>query len=106
MPNLDLNTLSIAELKTLQKSIAKTINGYEERKKAEARSVLEAQARKLGFLLSDLLGPAFVKKIRKAAKFEYQNPENPEVTWSGRGRKPRWYSDAVAAGKPPEPKAI
>ena len=105
MPQLDLNSLSIAELKTLQKSIAKAIAEYDGRKKSEARAMIEAHAKKLGFALSDLLELISAKTSRKPAKVKYQHPENPKVTWSGHGRRPRWYSDAVAVGKPPKSKA-
>lgn len=37
-------------------------------------------------------------KPKAAAK--YANPENPSETWSGgRGRKPRWVQEWIAAGK-------
>ena len=47
------------------------------------------------------------EKIGNAVKFWYigpdshetRDPENPALTWSGRGRKPRWFVDALAAGK-------
>jgi len=29
----------------------------------------------------------------------YRDPENPENTWTGRGRKPRWLVAALEAGK-------
>jgi DNA-binding protein H-NS len=30
---------------------------------------------------------------------KYQNPDDPSQTWSGRGKKPRWIGDRLAAGK-------
>lgn len=30
---------------------------------------------------------------------KYRHPENPELTWSGRGRRPGWIRDAVGAGR-------
>jgi len=30
---------------------------------------------------------------------KYQNPENHAETWSGRGRRPRWLTDQLRAGK-------
>lgn len=41
---------------------------------------------------------------RRAGKVppKYRNPNNPEETWSGRGVKPRWFRDALAAGISPE----
>jgi len=39
------------------------------------------------------------KKRRKSAVKYRDDAGN---TWTGRGRKPRWFQDAVAAGKKPE----
>ncbi|WP_245696247.1 H-NS family nucleoid-associated regulatory protein [Alloyangia pacifica] len=33
-------------------------------------------------------------------------PQNREVTWSGRGRKPAWLAEEIAAGKKLEDFAI
>jgi DNA-binding protein H-NS len=30
---------------------------------------------------------------------KYRHPENPDLTWSGRGRRPAWIRDAVEAGR-------
>lgn len=30
----------------------------------------------------------------------YQNPDNPQQTWRGRGMKPTWLRDALASGRP------
>jgi len=30
---------------------------------------------------------------------KYRNPENPDDTWTGRGRKPKWVEAALASGK-------
>jgi DNA-binding protein H-NS len=32
----------------------------------------------------------------------YRHPENPGVTWSGRGRKPPWVKEAIAKGREAE----
>lgn len=95
MTKIKLDALSLAELKDLQKDVAKTITGYEERKRKEALSVLEDKARELGFNLTDLTKGG--KKPKAAPK--YKNPDNPEQTWSGRGRKPGWFVAAITAGK-------
>ncbi|WP_286291223.1 H-NS histone family protein [Methylomarinovum tepidoasis] len=29
---------------------------------------------------------------------KYRHPENPELTWSGRGQMPRWLRELVDAG--------
>ncbi len=30
---------------------------------------------------------------------KYRHPENTEITWSGRGRKPAWIVEGLEAGK-------
>jgi len=98
MVDLDLNALSLKELRQLQKDVAKAIDSFEERQKAEARAKLEAMAKDMGYSLSEL-APAEGKGA-KAPKFCH--PQDPRLTWSGRGRKPRWFNEAIAAGHTPD----
>ena len=96
--DLDLNTLDLKELKALQAKLTKAISTFEERRKKDALVQLEEKARELGFAsLSELTGAQVARK-RAASTVVYANPENLEETWSGRGRKPRWFLDAVAKG--------
>lgn len=105
MAEINLSDLSLSELKKLERDVAKAITTFEERQMAEARAEAEAIARKFGFTLNQLVDTAPpVKKMPIAAK--YRHPENPSVTWSGRGRKPGWISDGLAAGKRLEDFAI
>ncbi|PJE26512.1 DNA-binding protein H-NS [Pseudooceanicola antarcticus] len=104
LPDLDLNAFSLDELKQLQKDIAKAIKDFDDRRKAEARAALEAKAGELGFSLNDLVAPGSSKKQKLPAK--YRNPEDPTQTWSGRGRRPQWVTDALDAGKGLEDLAI
>ena len=102
---MDVNALSLKELKELQSQIAKAISSYEDRKKKEAVADLEERARQMGFSLSELLGTPVVRK-RAPAAAKYVNPANPAETWSGRGRKPRWFEAALASGKNPSDLSI
>lgn len=36
---------------------------------------------------------------RREVAPKYRNPGNPTETWSGRGRKPRWVEQQMAAGR-------
>jgi DNA-binding protein H-NS len=98
MADYDLEALSLTELKKMQKDVAKAISTFEDRQKAEARAKVEALARDLGYSLAELVG-AETKTTRAPAAAKYRHPENPAVTWSGRGRKPQWFVEALAAGK-------
>jgi DNA-binding protein H-NS len=106
MVSIDLSNLTLSELKQLQKDAQRAIEGLADRKKQVAMSALEAHAQELGFSLSDLLGTSKTRKSSGASGPKYRHPENQEVTWSGRGRKPGWFIDALAAGTTPEALAV
>jgi DNA-binding protein H-NS len=106
MAEIDLEHLSLPELKKLEKDVAKAIATFEERQKAEARAEAEAVAKKFGFSLVELLDTASPATKKGPPEAKYRHPENPTVTWSGRGRKPGWISEGLAAGKTMEDFAI
>ena len=102
MPNFDLAAMSLAELRDLQKSVAKTISTFEVRQKAEAREKVEMLATELGFTLAELAELEGPKRKRAPSTKIYRHPENLTLTWSGRGRKPGWFAAHVDAGKNPD----
>lgn len=98
MADYDLEALSLSDLKKMQKDVAKAIATFEDRQKAEARTKVEALARDLGYSLAELLGTE-TKSSRAPSVAKYRHPENPALTWSGRGRKPQWFVEALEEGK-------
>jgi DNA-binding protein H-NS len=105
MANFNLEAMSLKELQQLQKDLAKAISTYEDRNKAEARAKLEALAKEMGYALTDLIGEK-VKSTRAPAVAKYRHPQDAALTWSGRGRKPLWFVEALEAGKTPGELAI
>ena len=103
--DFDLEALSLKELRKLHKDIAKSISTYEDRQKAEARAKVEAFAKELGHSLAELVG-SYAKPTRAPVAPKYRHPENPALSWSGRGRKPLWFVSALEAGKTMEDMAI
>lgn len=98
---VDLENMSLKDLKDLHGQITKAIATFVDRKKRQALTELEEKAREHGFSLAELTGAAPTRK-RTPATAKYANPANPSDTWSGRGRKPRWFEEALAAGKSAE----
>ena len=105
MADYDLEALSLGELKKMQKDVTKAISNYQDRQKAEARAKVEALAQDLGYSLAELVGTE-TKSSRAPAAAKYRHPENPALTWSGRGRKPQWFVEALEAGSMAEDLAI
>jgi DNA-binding protein H-NS len=97
---MDLSAMPPDELKTLQKDVEKTITTFEERKRIEALAALEARAKEMGFSLAELTGGKSKGKAGGPVSVpKYVHPENPAVTWTGRGRQPGWIKEALQAGK-------
>ena len=92
--------MSLDELKRLQKDVAKAIGDFEARRRREARAAVEAKANEMGFTLAELADAQLVKKGSKDRQPpKYRHPENPAITWNGRGRQPAWIKEGLAAGK-------
>ncbi len=103
--SINLNDMSLKELRELQSQVTKAIGSFEDRRKKDAIAALDERARELGFSLAELTGAPTVRK-RAPATAKFANPANHSDTWSGRGRKPRWFAAAMAAGKSPADLAI
>ena len=105
MAQFDLQGMSLPELKQLHKEVAIAIETFRERQKEEARAVLEAKAREMGFNLSDL-APGSARRKSKNSPARYRHPENPDLTWTGRGRRPNWIVSALESGRKLEDMAV
>ena len=105
MMTANLETMSLADLKALHKDIEKAIRTFEARKLAEARAALEEKARELGVSLEAILGGK-PSRVTSSAAPKYRHPENASLTWSGRGRTPKWIADHEANGGSREDYAI
>lgn len=93
--DINLETLSLEELKKLQKDVTAAIENYEARRLEQARAVLEEKARELGVSIDEVFSG---KAQKKKAKPKYRHPENASLTWSGRGRQPKWFVELKANG--------
>lgn len=101
MSDTDISGMSLDDLKSLRTKINRAIDTYEDRRRKEALAAADAKAREYGFSISELIDTG--KKGNpppRPAKFRH--PENPELTWTGRGRQPQWFKDAVDGGAHPD----
>lgn len=94
--NIDLSAMSLSELQDLQKQVARQIETYEAQRAQKALVAATEAAKQYGFSLQDLLDTASAGKRTVPAK--YANPDDPSLTWSGRGRKPKWVQAMLDQG--------
>ncbi|RJE80991.1 H-NS family nucleoid-associated regulatory protein [Paracoccus sp. JM45] len=95
--SIDFDKMSLKEMQDLRTRLDRAINSYEDRKRREALVAIEEAAREHGFNLSELTGSKPSRTGTVAPK--YANPQDPTMTWTGRGRKPRWVQESLAEGK-------
>lgn len=100
---IDLNTLSRTELQELKANVEQALVDVAAREKAAALEAAKKAAEEFGFSLDELTGgkssAKATRKPRAKAEARYRNPDNPDQTWSGLGRRPNWVKDALEAGQ-------
>ncbi|MFO3706416.1 H-NS family nucleoid-associated regulatory protein [Xanthomonas codiaei] len=112
--SIDLTGLSAKQLSALIKNAKKQQTVVAKRAPiAKVRTQLTRAAKAQGYSIEELFGaaagpgrPAAAGKPgpragRKLGKVppKYRNPANPQDTWTGRGKQPRWLAELTAAGK-------
>ncbi|MEM6759287.1 MAG: H-NS histone family protein [Pseudomonadota bacterium] len=92
--------MSHKELEKLRVDVDQALVAAKKRDKKEARKAAETAAAGFGFTLAELVGNAPAKSSTAGAP-KYANPEKPSQTWTGKGRQPQWFKNAVESGKSP-----
>ena len=94
-----LDKMSLADLKAAAPMIAQKIAEREDDEKDAVKAELAELAKSKGFEMADLFGNApKAAKERKPVAPKYRNPADGSQTWTGRGRKPKWVTEALDAG--------
>lgn len=107
MANIDLSNYNLAELKGLQFEVEKQIKARQQEEVRKAREQILALTRNLGVSVDELLSAKGAKSGKsgkgKAASAggaaQYRNPGDASQTWTGRGRRPAWVTEALSGGK-------
>src|SRR5262245_61130024 len=98
MKETQLERMSLKELHDLKNRLEKSIRSRLDSERSEMRERFKRQAEEAGFSLADIVGGARGGKGRKSASAKYAHPDDPTLTWSGRGRMPKWLSEQIKAG--------
>lgn len=106
---IDIESLSLRELGALVVAAEQRKQLISNRRPASAvRRLLRAAAAEAGYTLEELFGADAIEEAaprRKPARrrtgkvaAKYRDPEYKRLTWSGRGRMPRWLAAKVQKG--------
>lgn len=94
---MELTKLNLTELIELKAQVENEIKLREHEEKSKAKKQIVELARAHGLSIEDVLGKT--GGVRKPVEAKYRHPQHPEMTWTGRGRKPVWVQELLAAGK-------
>jgi DNA-binding protein H-NS len=90
----DWGSMTTAELWDLYDEVTSVLS----RRMAAEKAKLEARLRKI----EGGEGNARIERVRRPyppVHPKYRNPKDPNETWSGRGKQPRWLRAQLRAGK-------
>lgn len=96
---IDLKAMNVAELEALQGQIAEEL---EARRRDERQSLIEefrSKAKALGISMEELMGARKGKARAAKGAAKFAHPEDASLTWSGKGKRPRWLNEWLASGK-------
>lgn len=105
---INLKGMSRKELEKLKSDVDKALERVADDEKRAALQAAEKAAKSFGYSLDDLADVKIPRKSAKAASKssdgrakvapKYKNPADGSMTWTGRGRKPKWVEEHLAKG--------
>lgn len=102
---IDLGMLNKPELAELEGAVSKALIEWDTKRREQALEAARQLAKDYGISLEDILtggsksnGPRKIKSS-KTGEPRYRNPSNPDETWTGHGRRPKWVMELQEAGK-------
>jgi len=104
---IDLTGMTRKELEKLGNNVEKALEKLRKKDLKKVRQEMEKLAAAHGVSVEEVIGGnAAPKKTAKKAKTnsapKFANPADKSQTWTGKGRQPVWFKDAMAAGKSPD----
>lgn len=107
--NIDLTSLNTQELREYENKLAQLMEKVREAIQArrkddlvKAREQIQSIANQFGITVDELVSPKGSKgagKLRKeTAKVQpkYRHPNDANLNWTGRGRKPKWVEEYIS----------
>ena len=99
MADIDLSALNIDQLADLVTQTQTEMASREKQRRKDLRNELERRVTAEGYKMGDIfpeLGSGSASAARRQKRpAKYRNPQNPDDTWSGIGRTPKWVAAIV-----------
>jgi DNA-binding protein H-NS len=93
-----LDKMSYSDLATLRARIDGLMVEKQAAERATLRQKMADMAKDQGLSLDEVLGKGR-REGKGSVAIKYRDPKNPDNTWTGRGRMPRWMVAATKGSK-------
>ncbi|WP_298971405.1 H-NS histone family protein [uncultured Psychrobacter sp.] len=94
---IDLENLDVEQLRAITENAQQLIDQKQHQRLYDAYMQFEQIAEEADSSIDEILKAG--EKLEKKRSIKYRNTDNSEETWTGRGRKPTWLVEALAAGR-------
>ncbi|MGO2278861.1 MULTISPECIES: H-NS histone family protein [unclassified Psychrobacter] len=101
---IDLENLNVEELRAITENAQQLIAKKQHQRLYDAYMQFEQIAEDSNATIEEILKAG--EKLEKKRSIKYRNTSDHSETWTGRGRKPTWLVEALAAGRDIEDFAI
>ena len=101
---INLDNLNVDELRAITENAQQLITQKQHQRLHDAYVQFEKIAKDNSCSIDEILKAG--EGLEKKRSIKYRNTEDSNDTWTGRGRKPTWLVEALAAGKRLESFAI
>nr|VFK80760.1 MAG: DNA-binding protein H-NS [Candidatus Kentron sp. SD] len=102
MSKFDLSEIAFQDLVKLRDELNASIDNRRETEKQQLFQEIRHKILERGFTMAEIFGgDELLKSFKHRAPIapKYQNPDNPDQQWSGRGRKPGWILALLEEGR-------
>lgn len=101
--SIDLNNMTLVELQSHKAAIETAIQKRKETDRQDAIAKLKAVAAESGYSLEELMKGSRRSSSkadkRSSVEAKYAHPDNKSLTWTGRGKTPKWIVELESSGK-------
>ncbi|HVV97139.1 MAG TPA: H-NS histone family protein [Rhodanobacteraceae bacterium] len=97
---INIRNLNHAQLSDLIRRAKARQEELAKERAVKLREKISAIIKAEGLAIEDVFGGGGRRGgARRKVKPKYRNPADPSQTWTGRGKRPRWFSAALASGR-------
>ena len=95
---IDLSEMNFDQLLKLKADLDARMEDFDGRHRDDTLRHLNEVARAHGFKSAEAVVNGRLDRRRSPVQKKFFNPSDVNTKWSGRGRKPRWFTEALEKG--------